>query len=199
MRIGIFGGSFDPVHNGHIEVAKCFIEKFDLEKCIVHPANISPFKTDAISKISNEHRMNLINLAFEETPEVIVDNYELNKGGVSFTIEFVDYLNDIYPNAKFYLLIGTDQAVNFQDWKDYQRIIELVTLVIENRNQEMNEDELADLLASYPQFKKPKLLEVPAIDISSSLIRDKLTDAESIEGLVPEKVRDYIEEHNLYL
>jgi nicotinate-nucleotide adenylyltransferase len=199
MRIGIFGGSFDPVHNGHISVAKLFIEKFGLEKCIVHPANISPFKADAISKISNEHRMNLINLAFEDTPEVVVDNYELNKGGVSFTIEFVEYLNDIYPNAKFYLLIGTDQAVHFQNWKDYQRIIEFVTLVIENRNQEMNEVELSELLESYPQFKKPKLLEVPAIDISSSLIRERLTDGKSIEGLVPDKVNSYIIENNLYL
>ena len=199
MRIGIFGGTFDPVHNAHIVVAQKFIEQFRLEKCIVHPANISPFKVDTKPKIENEHRLKLLELAFENMPEISIDQYELLKGGVSFTIEFVEHLNDLYPNAKFYLLIGTDQAVHFHLWKDYQRITEFVTVVFENRNQELSEEEIAELISQYPVTRKPERLNVPAIDISSSMIRDKFQNNESVVDFLPPKVLEYIKENKLYI
>lgn len=158
MRIGIYGGSFDPIHNGHVKVAMDAIHDLELAKLIVIPAAVSPFKVESAPK-NNYDRLLLVRAAFNGVEKVEVDDREIKKGGVSFAIDTVREIKSEHPDSEIYFVIGEDSLSGLERWKDY--------------------DELKKL-CSFRAFKRTSE--------SSSEVRRRLENGESIRDLVPEVV-----------
>ena len=200
QRIGIYGGTFNPVHNAHLIMAEHFCEEMSLDKCFFVPANISPFKTNNSSalSISSENRLEMLQIAIEENPKFVVDTFEIEKPDVSYTYLTVDYFREKYQNDGLFLLLGSDQALFFNKWKNWEQILSKVQICIAARNKlsKLKIKEINKLL-TYKQ-KKPFFLNSPLIDISSTDIRNKIKTKKSIKYLVPDKLIDFIEKKRLY-
>jgi len=197
-NIGLFGGTFNPLHFGHIKIAEAFINSLALTKCVFIPANISPFKTDVIDNIAiaATHRLNMLACGLAEYPEFEYDDFEIRSGGVSYTYLTLEYFKEKYPDRKLFWLIGGDHIAKFNQWKNYNHILELAELAVVNRNSELCEENkkyLSDLTTG-----KFKIIDLPLINISSTDIRNRIKDGLSIKGLVPDRTIEYINENKLY-
>jgi nicotinate-nucleotide adenylyltransferase len=116
-KIGLIGGSFNPIHKAHIAAAECFLDALQLDKCVFMPTNISPFKTASASalKISAEHRLECVRLALKNNPKLEISSYEIDKGDISYTYETILYLKNKYPDSELFFLIGGDSASHFRN------------------------------------------------------------------------------------
>jgi len=197
-KIGLFGGTFNPLHFGHIKIAEAFINCLDLSKCVFIPANISPFKTESIDNtaIDAKHRLNMLACGLADYPKFEYDDFEIRNGGVSYTYLTLEYFKAKHPDSKLYWLIGGDHIAKFNQWKNYSHILELAELAVVNRNSELSDEDkkyLSDLTGG-----KFNIIDLPLIHISSTDIRNRIKEGLGIEGLVPERVIEYIEENGLY-
>jgi nicotinate-nucleotide adenylyltransferase len=199
-RIGLFGGSFNPVHNMHISLAESFIIQLALDKCVVVPTNISPFKYENIAdEKNNSHRLNMLKLAFADNLNILIDDFEIKKGGISFTIDTIKYLSASFNTKEIFLLIGSDQALEFERWKDWQEILNIVNVCIAIRPgsfQDFDKRKINHILSK--NNRQPVFLDSTESDLSSNLIRHKVSIGESIAGMTSESVEKYIKENNLY-
>jgi nicotinate-nucleotide adenylyltransferase len=189
MKIGVFGGSFDPIHNGHLITASAVKKIRGLDKIIFIPSFIAPHKIDRVSSSPN-HRIEMIILAIEGIPYFEYSDYEINKEGVSYTIDTLKFLKNKYSDIE--LIIGYDNLLDFKTWKDPDEILKLVKLVVLKREVE-NEPIEKDIY-----YHSSEIIETPIIDISSTLIRNRVRNNLSINFLVPDKVMEYIYRLNLY-
>jgi nicotinate-nucleotide adenylyltransferase len=187
--IGILGGTFDPIHNGHLITARAVLEKRDLEKIILIPCSISPHKQDAITA-SNYDRLNMARAAICNSSIFEVSDFELMKGGVSYTIDTIKYI--LKEHNEVELIIGYDNLPKFDTWKNYKRILELVDLVVMKRTNENVDVKNKEVL------KKAIIVDTPNIEISSSDIRQRVKNKLPIDNLVPEAVKKYIIENSIY-
>ena len=199
-KIGIFGGTFDPVHMAHITIAECFLNQMNLDKCIFVPAFISPFKTDSRPVSSPLHRLKMLELALADNKLFEIDDYEISKSDISYTYNTIEYLKDKNPSSDLFLLIGADQAKDFTKWYNWEAILNEVQLCIALRPgyNELNEDFMIIEQLSICG-KKPLQLNLPELNVSSSAIRENITLSNDINDLVPFKVLEYIKLNNLYL
>lgn len=126
-RIGIFGGTFNPVHSGHLLLARHYLDALKLDRLLVIPTGTPPHK-DAPELLDGEKRMQLCALAFEDQPRVQLCDIELRREGKSFTVDTVGWLRQQYPQAQLYLLVGSDMFLSFERWKSWQQILQQVTL-----------------------------------------------------------------------
>ena len=136
MTIGIFGGSFDPVHNGHVGIARRAIAEFNLDRLLVIPAAVSPFKTDSAPKALGYDRLELVRAAFADVPEAVVDDRELRRGGVSYAIDTVREIAAENPGAELVFIIGEDSVEGLPRWKDYEELKKLCTFQAFPRTKE---------------------------------------------------------------
>jgi nicotinate-nucleotide adenylyltransferase len=198
-RLGIFGGAFNPVHSAHLLIIDIFIDKLALDCCICVPTWVSPFKRENTEQAASpEHRLNMLKLAIEGKTKIEIDDFEIRKQGISYTIDTVRHYREKYFDAEIFLLVGSDNALNFNHWKDYREILELVTLCIANRSPLNNSDiEKIKGFAVY-SHNSPVFLENPIYELSSTIVRDRIKQGKSLENLVPDKVRQYIEKEHLY-
>lgn len=194
--ICIFGGSFDPVHEGHKKLADFVVESLGLEKMLIIPAAMSPFKTT--SGATEEDRLNMCSLAFPEK-HFEVSDIEIKRGGKSYTIDTVNAVREIYPHKKLYLLIGSDQLLSFNKWYRFKDILSLVTLVSVTREDSISFSQLNEFaekeLRSYGECK---ILDFSPLKISSTFLRERLSLSDSTTGFLSESVRAYIIEKGLY-
>ncbi|MCR5414375.1 MAG: nicotinate (nicotinamide) nucleotide adenylyltransferase [Kiritimatiellae bacterium] len=160
MTIGIFGGSFDPVHNGHVGIAKKAMASFGLDRLIVVPAAVSPFKTGSAPK-GDYDRLELLRLAFADVPGAVVDDRELKRGGVSYAIDTVKEIAAENPGVKIVFLVGEDSVEGLPRWKDW--------------------DELRKLC----EFRS-----FPRTPESSTEVRRRLAAGEDVSSLVPPATLD---------
>ena len=197
-RIGIFGGTFNPIDNAHIAIAKQFIKELNIDTCIIIPANISPFKTsnNDMVQITAEQRIQMLKLAFANEQRFVIDTYEIDKGGVSYSYDTIQYIKLKHPNEDIFVLIGSDQAVSFKEWKEWKWILKNTQICIAMRHGFSSSDEINELMEI--DNKKPHILNSPLIKISASEIRKKLLDKDSITEYVPPEVEDYIKSNKLY-
>lgn len=181
MRIGIYGGSFDPIHSGHVNLVKELKKILNLSKVIVVPAFVSPFKTATPPRASTQDRLKMVQLAFAGDWDVEVSDMEIRRGGVSYTIDTVLEIAQKYPGAALFLLLTDEALPSFSRWKSYQEIQKLTTVVFaaKKKTQEI-------------------VIEIPWVDISSTIIRQKLFRGEACDEFLSPKVLDYIHEHRLY-
>jgi nicotinate-nucleotide adenylyltransferase len=197
MKIGIMGGTFNPVHSGHIAFIRAFTNQIDLDICYVIPARRSPFRMNE-PLAEDIHRLNMLKLACEDIPNTIVSDIEIRREGFSFTIDTVADIQQLYPEAQIYLLIGEDQAHRFKEWKQWDELLSRVQLCIVQRTQEANMNSLIQDLIYGVEANKPIILNSPLFHVSSTLIRESVSNGKSISGLVPESIEKYISQHKLY-
>lgn len=190
MKIGIFGGTFNPVHNGHINLVKNFKRELELDKVLIIPTATPPHK-DAQELASGNDRMEMCRLAFGTLAEV--SDTEIARGGKSYTVNTLETLKEIYRDDTFYFLVGSDMLLSFKRWYRWEDILTMCTLCAADRN---NEETCRD--ADEDFFKKVIFCDFPKTVVSSSEIREKIKRGEDISPLVPQKVELYIKEKGLY-
>lgn len=185
MKIGLYGGTFDPIHHGHLLLAREALEQLKLDKILFLPARISPFKLSS-PPASPEFRARLLEAALQGEPSLEWDACELerNDEGPSYTIDTIRQMQKRYPQAQLYYLIGNDQLADFPKWKEYEELIERVQFVVLNRGQER-------VVTSFPVIER-------RVDISAIEIRQRIAQGRSIHYLVPEGVRQIILDSNAY-
>lgn len=188
-RIGIFGGTFDPIHHGHLITALSVRELRNLDKIIFVPSFISPHKKE-ISASLPEHRLKMLRLALDDISYFSCSDYEISKKKVSYTIDTIIEMKKHYKEIE--LIVGADNILTFDQWKSPDKIIRLVTLVVLNRKIE-DENESTNKF-----MKEAIFLETPRIDISGTIIRERIKKGLPIDFLVPQKVMKYIYNLKLY-
>ncbi len=189
MKIGLMGGTFDPVHNGHLITAQAVREIRHLEKIIFIPAYISPHKTDK-SSAGSIHRLKMLQLAIEGIPYFEFSDIELKAKSISYTVQTLEEFKKKYDKLEF--IIGYDNIINFNTWKMPDRILELAELVVLRRrtNDEKIEKD--------KYYKAATFVKTPVIEISSSEVRNNIKCGKPVDFLIPPKVKEYITTFNLY-
>lgn len=188
-KVGIYGGTFDPIHLGHLITAQSVLEIRKLDKIIFIPSFISPHKTDKISS-APEHRLKMLKLAIEGISNFDYTDIEIKNENISYTIDTVKKLKRIYKNIE--LIIGFDNLLTFNTWKEPDELLKLVKLLVLRRK--LNEEKIK----RNRYFDNAILVETPLIEIYGTDIRHRVKNHESINFLVPQKVKAYIYKHNLY-
>jgi nicotinate-nucleotide adenylyltransferase len=214
MKWGLFGGTFDPIHIGHLRCAEEMIEIFDLNRIIFVPASRPPHKlTGAITAFY--HREQMIRLAIEGNPAFSFSDVENRRAGVSYSVETVEYILDTYrlENLDLYLILGQDAFHAIRTWKDWERLLLLCNFAVMTRPGYENlglETILTPEFASrftYDEtakgFRGPtgrmiSFREVTFLDIASSNIRKRAKEGKTINYLIPDTVRHYIAKNSLY-
>ena len=198
MRIGIFGGSFNPVHLEHYYLAKEAITSLSLDKLIIMPAHTPPHKKGKILA-SNEDRLEMCRLAYADLDKAEVSDYEIRKGGVSYTYQTCAYFKSLYPNATLFWLVGTDMLRDFPAWRNPRGILEMVTLAVCARNEKSDWLE-REKKVFYEHFQKEfALINYHGKAISSTKVRVYASAGEEISAIVGDKVAEYIQKKGLYL
>ncbi|MBN1541874.1 nicotinate (nicotinamide) nucleotide adenylyltransferase [candidate division KSB1 bacterium] len=193
MRVAIFGGTFDPIHQAHLILAECVREQLDLDRLLFVPSAVSPHKLDR--PISHpHHRLEMVRLALQNNPNFGFCSEEIERGGTSFTVDTLDQVRKKYQldRSNFFLVIGADNLVEFHTWKEPERILRLAQLAVLARTRvEIRKESLL--------FREYLRIDAPLIEISSSRIRQLVCKGKSIRYLLPDAVIDYIHKHHLYL
>jgi nicotinate-nucleotide adenylyltransferase len=184
MRIGVIGGTFDPIHLGHLILGRDALDALDLHKLIFIPNFRSPHKL-ARSAAPPELRAAMVRLAIEGEPGFEIEEVEILRGGPSYTIDTVLYLRTLYPEAELFYLIGEDNLAELHTWRRVDELHHLVQLVVLARGTDG---------PPHPYIT----LHQRRIDISATEVRQRIAKGQSIRYLVPDKVRDIIENHQLY-
>jgi nicotinate-nucleotide adenylyltransferase len=192
-KIGILGGTFDPIHNGHLIITEYLRDKLSLDEICFIPARHHPLKNNE-SISSSEVRLQMLQLAISDNQAFRYSEVELQRTGISYTIDTLDYLSsewkDLHP--ELYFLIGMDIINELYRWKEPLQILEK-TRVIAFGRPGFRPHKTAEKYLPHIQF-----ISVPLLEISSSLIRQRCQEGRSIRYLVPEKVRKYIIDKGLY-
>jgi nicotinate-nucleotide adenylyltransferase len=183
MRIGIYGGTFNPVHHGHLILARQALEEFKLDRLVFVPAAESPFKIQNHSAPAGD-RLAMIRLAIAGEDRFSVDPLEIERGGISYSIDTVKMFRNRDPGAELFFLVGEDNADRLTEWHRFEELKKLVYFVVLSRSEDFQSPE-------YPVVQR-------RIEISSTEIRNRVANQESITYLVPESVKHYIEQHQLY-
>lgn len=198
-KLLVFGGSFDPPHLAHVTLPAIVAGAIDADLIAYIPTAQQPLKVDQQATAA-QHRLAMLRLAVGELPNAVVLTDELDRGGASYTIDTLEHLRTrISQDATMRLLIGGDQLRLFDQWKDSERVIELAEPAVMVRPPDTRESLLASLPAGYPREQwQPRLVDVPAMSISSTLVRQRVRVGQDIADLAPEPVAAYIREHALY-
>ena len=192
MRLAIFGGSFDPPHVGHLLAASDAFEHLSLNRLIFVPAANQPLKTGR-ANAPPAHRLAMVRLLVSSDPRFEVSSLEVDRGGLSFTVDTLMHFAMQYPNAERFLLVGADVLGSFGQWREPRRILELAKLVLLERQSDAPP-------ASPAALGKDEALRLPTrrIDVSSTEIRDRVRSGQPVRGFVSDAVAAYIERAGLY-
>jgi len=199
-HIGIIGGSFDPVHYGHLLLAECGLEQCPLDEVWFVPTAISPFKESG-SQASEFQRRDMLTLAIASHPRFSINELEWKRGGISYTCDTLEALSSEFPEHQFFFLMGADSLADFHQWKNPRRICELARLAIVSRPGSPTPD-----LSVLQPLVEPEYLNqlancqivMPAMDLSSSNIRRRIKHQQSIRFRLPRAVEQYIVAQGLY-
>ena len=190
-KIGLYLGTFNPIHNGHLSLVNYFINNTELDEVWVVLTPQNPFKQNN-SLIEDDYRLEMANKTFNHLKDIKVSDIEFQLDKPNYTIDTINRLSEDYPNNKFTLLIGEDNLTNFHRWKDYAKIIDLVDVFVYPRNTMIKIDQ--ELINN----TKIRILDAPKIEVSSDEIRRKMRDGDNIQSYLPKEVYQYIIEKKLY-
>ncbi|MDP6358017.1 MAG: nicotinate-nucleotide adenylyltransferase [Planctomycetota bacterium] len=200
MKIGIYGGSFDPIHMGHLILAEHVRDSLGLSKIIFVPARIPPH-VEAKALSPDEHRLAMVSVAMYDNPRFVCSDVELKRQGPSYTIETIREFRRKYPHDDLHFIVGADSVREFPNWKDPDQIGGECRIVVGVRpgfEKSIFEELESSFSPEFIQSLKDNFVETPAVDISSTDIRQRIKEGKSIRHLVPVGVYDYIRTKNLY-
>jgi nicotinate-nucleotide adenylyltransferase len=204
MRLGIFGGTFDPVHYGHLILAECCREQLRLDEVWFVPAAVPPHKQGRDLTPGNP-RAEMLELAIGGHTPLRVCRHEIDRGGVSYTVDTLAHMAGEHPGAELFFLLGADSLRDLPQWREPVRICELATPVVVSRVNgagaaaELDFAPLAAVLSPERMAAiKSHRVEMPLIELSSSDIRQRVADGHSIRFRTPRAVEEYIAAHELY-
>lgn len=198
-EICLMGGTFDPIHYGHLVVAEEVRQRFNLAKVVFIPAGQPPHKTDKVI-LDAQHRVNMTRLAIASNPYFEISTIEVERQGLSYTVDTIEQLRRSFQVENIYFITGADAILEILTWKDTERLLDMTYLIAATRpGYALNH--LAETLGSLPApfMKRILPLEVPALAISSSDIRKRVREGRSIKYLLPESVETYIHQNNIYV
>ena len=196
QKVGIFGGTFNPVHSEHISLAKTAVKELGLDKLYIMPTHISPHKSGAV--VSAKDRLNMLKLAFLDDEKIEVSDFEVKSGGVSYSFITAEHFKKIHSGAEVFMLIGADMLKDFKTWKNPERILDAVTIVACKR-QDYSVDFSAEIDYIFNRYnKKIKEMTFNGKSVSSTKIRAIASLSLSVEEFTDKKVADYIKDNELY-
>jgi len=190
QRIGLYGGSFDPIHTGHVLVGQAALEELQLERLFFIPAARSPFKPEQ-QPAPCELRLAMIRLALAGRTDCEVDDVEIQRGGTSFTVDTVRYFAQRFPGAKFFYLVGADNVAGLPKWREAELLATLAEFVVIPRP--------GDAPVPLPAPFRGQYLKGFPFGVSASQIRARVKAGQTIEPLVPAPVAEVIRNNQLYL
>lgn len=183
MTVGIFGGSFNPVHNGHIALAHVIIDHGIADEVWLTLSPLNPLKSGSTELLDDQIRLQMLQLATEGIPGLRVCDIELSLPKPSYTINTLLTLSHMHPGIQFRLVIGSDNMLIFNRWKSNEEIKRMFPPIVYPR----------------PGYHCPEALDLPVSAISSTLVREKIRNGEAVNNLIPSKVNKYIRENGLYM
>ncbi|BCW94869.1 MAG: nicotinate-nucleotide adenylyltransferase [Fimbriimonadales bacterium] len=195
MHIALFGGTFDPVHYGHLRLAEEAREAAALARVLFVPAAVSPFRVgEPITPA--QHRLQMLRLATADNPAFEVSELEIERGGVSYTIDTLTTLQQQYPDATLYLILGTDALQDFMSWRRVDAIAQACQLLVGVRPNYDLQATLAQLPDAIRQRVQP--VAMTPLGIRARDIRERVRTGRSVRYLTPPNVIEYIQQHRLY-
>jgi nicotinate-nucleotide adenylyltransferase len=202
VRLGIFGGSFDPPHVGHLLAATDAAERLELDRLVFVPAAVQPLKAGA-ARADGEQRLEMVRALAGDDPRFSVDPIEIARAGLSYTVETLAEYERRHPGAERFFLLGADALTAFAKWREPDRVLRLARLVVLRRAIESGDDDVRHTehvaaLAAAHGAQAPLVLETRRVDVSSTEVRARLGAGLSIRGFVPDAVAAYIERARLY-
>ncbi len=192
MKIGIYGGSFNPPHIAHLILAESLYEILQLDRVVFVPSAVPPHKQND-NLLDAAQRLRLTQLAIGDNDRFEVSDIEIKRGGTSYTIETIHALDKLYKNATIYLIVGVDNLVTFHYWKDYSSILDRCTVIAMKRPGFETSRVRKDVL------DKAKIVDLPYLEISSTGIRRRIREGKSIRYMVPDSVLEEIKKCGFYL
>ena len=179
LNIILFGGAFDPVHNGHLQVARTALTQLVADQVWFVPSGVPPLKKEVM--FSFDRRLEFLKAVIKDNPRFYIYENDFQENERSYTILLIQKLNSLYPNHKFSFLIGADNVMNLQNWYEYEKLLELIDFVVINRDTADSEK-----WHSLEYFHKLKFLKMPLCDVSSSQIREYIQNGKNIKDMLPE-------------
>ncbi|MCD7716232.1 MAG: nicotinate-nucleotide adenylyltransferase [Lachnospiraceae bacterium] len=198
-RKGIMGGTFDPIHNGHLTLAQCALQQFQLDEILFLPAGNPPHKQGRTDGAAAAARLAMVRLAISGYPYFLLDDEEMYRYGLSYTRDTLIRLNEKEPDTEFFFIIGADSLMTFDTWYQPNIICKYCSLLVAPRDgadADMINHKMEQLRLDYNA--SVFLLDSPQVEVSSTDIRHLCEENRSIRGLVPDAVADYIKTHDLY-
>ena len=197
MKIGLYGGAFNPVHNGHLALAEHFKNALELERFIFIPTHVPPHKSvDGL--VSGEHRINMLSLALSGLDYCSVSDIEFRREGKNYTYDTVCELKKIYPDDEFFLIVGADQYFDFQKWYRADELLRQVTVCSAARENNQYR-QMLEYKSKHDNMQNTVVCNFDVTEISSSKIRNMISTGQSVTEFVPDSVLRYIKENNLYV
>ncbi len=198
-RKGIMGGTFDPIHNGHLKLAACALDQFRLDEVLFLPSGNPPHKQRRSDGATNEQRLEMVRLAIAGYPRFALDEVEMHRCGLTYTKDTLTLLNEREPDTDFYFIIGADSLMAFDGWYHPEIICKYCHLIVAVRdgvNRSEIRQKMEELCDRYGA--SVFLLKSPEIAVSSTHLRQMIRERQPIGHLVPQAVTDYIETHDIY-
>lgn len=197
-RVGIMGGTFDPVHNGHLIIAEMALENFELDEILFVPSGI-PWLKDVSKVLNKKTRVSLTGIAIEDNPNFALSTIEIDREGNSYSYETVEELKKSNPDTDYYFIMGADSLFDVEIWKNPEILMKNCTLLVAVRDdydQQQMRDRVSYLVHKYQA--KIELLETPRVDISSTMIRERIAAGKCVRYMLPDPVIEYIKKMQLY-
>ena len=191
MKVGLYFGSFNPIHVGHLIIANHLAEHSDLDQVWFIVTPHSPFKKKR-SLLDDNHRYQMVDRAVEDYPKLRVSDIEFKLQQPNYTINTLTYLEEKYPDNKFCLIMGKDNLYNFHKWKNYELILERHEIYVYPRISKENKE------TKFEHHKKVKFINAPIMELSSTFIRNAIKEGQNIRPMLPENVWHYLDEMNFY-
>lgn len=198
-KIGIMGGTFNPIHHGHLILAQTAYEQFGLDQILFMP-NKNPYYKKLNRAVTESHRSDMVKLAIEDNAAFAFSDVELMREGNTYTVETLRILTAQNPDTEYYFIMGADSLFHFESWREHEEIFKMATLLVATRDSVSthNIESQIEYLEDRYDDVKIECLMAPSLEISSSGLRKLVRSGRSIRYLVPEKVERYIRENDLY-
>ncbi len=199
MKIGVLGGTFNPIHIGHLMLGEFSYESYHLDEIWFMPNSKPPHKSIDTISTTDDQRTEMIHLAIKDIPYFVLKDFEMRADKVYYSYETMERLKKEFPSYEFYFIVGSDSLFNIEKWMHVNRLFQTCSILVayrENGYIKKLEEQIAYLKEKYTASIYQ--LNAPVLEISSSGIRSRVANYRSIKYLVPDAVRDYIKECNLY-